>query len=132
MLKLLTRSSVSRFLISGGFNTAATYALYLLLLNILSYRISYSIAFVTGVVLAYVLNRTFVFKSHRGLKSVLWMPLVYLGQYLVGMLVLWLWVELLELPHQAAPLVAILITLPLNYLISRFAFTKRQRKFKHS
>lgn len=127
MLKSLSKSSVVRFLLSGGFNTAVTYALYLLLLTVLSYQVSYTIAFVTGIVLAYFLNRLFVFRSHRGIHSILWMPMVYLGQYLVGILVLWVWVEYLQLNEKGAPLVAILITLPLNYLVSRFAFTKQQR-----
>ena len=49
----------ARFLVSGGFNTLVTYGLYLLLLNVLSYRISYTIAYVAGIVLAYSLNRFF-------------------------------------------------------------------------
>lgn len=130
MLKRLSKSSVVRFLLSGGFNTAATYALYLALLTVLSYQASYTIAFVTGIVLAYFLNRLFVFRSHRGIQSILWMPMVYLGQYLIGILVLWVWVEHLQLNEKGAPLVAILITLPLNYLVSRFAFTKHQRNIQ--
>lgn len=122
MLERLLRKPTFRFLFSGGLNTALTWLLYLLLLNVLSYRVSYTLAFATGIALAYLLNRTFVFRSHRGLRSVLWMPLIYLAQYLTGLLVVWLWVEKLHWPEQFAPLVAVLITLPLNYAASRFAF----------
>lgn len=113
-----------RFLLSGGLNTALTYGLYLALLGTLPYGVSYSIAFVSGIALAYVLNRVFVFRSHRGLQSVLWMPLMYLLQYLTGMLVVWTWVHILHWHAALAPLVAILVTLPLNFAVSRFAFVK--------
>ncbi|BCJ04969.1 membrane protein [Pseudomonas sp. RtIB026] len=125
MLRGLPRHPLPRFLLSGGFNTVATYALYLLLLSILSYRLSYSIAFVTGIVVAYVLNRTFVFRSHRGIRSVAWMPILYLLQYLMGMLIVWFWVEQLGWPQEPAPLAATLITVPINFVLSKFAFMKR-------
>lgn len=60
----------ARFLVSGGFNTVVTYGIYLLLLNVLSYKTSYTIAYVAGIVLAYSLNRYFVFKSHQGLSLI--------------------------------------------------------------
>ncbi|MHA6197613.1 GtrA family protein [Pseudomonas wadenswilerensis] len=128
MLHRLTHHPAIRFLLSGGFNTAVTYALYLALLDVLPYRASYTIAFVSGIVLAYVLNRTFVFRSHRGLQSVLWMPLMYLLQYLAGLFIVWIWVEKLGWQAGLAPLAAILITLPLNFAISRLAFVKRPAK----
>ncbi|WP_050989996.1 GtrA family protein [Pseudomonas donghuensis] len=130
LLTRLANSSALRFLLSGGFNTACTYAVYLLLLVIFPYQLSYTIAFASGIALAYVLNRGFVFRSHRGLHSVLLLPLTYLGQYAIGLCVLWLWINILDWPEESAPLAAILVTLPLNYLFSRFAFMKRPQKTK--
>ena len=45
-----------RFLVSGGVNTLGTYLLYLALLVLLPYWLSYAIAFVSGIALAYVLS----------------------------------------------------------------------------
>lgn len=125
LLERLAAVQVLRFLLSGGVNTLLTYALYLLLLTFCSYQLSYTIAFASGILLAYILNRTFVFRSHRGLHSVVWMPLTYLAQYLVGLLATWIWVDAVQLDERLAPLAAIALTLPLNYFLSRFAFTKR-------
>lgn len=123
-----SKSSAFRFLLSGGFNTGVTYVLYLALLSVLSWRLSYTLAFATGIVLAYVLNRVFVFRTHRGIRSVAWLPLVYLTQYLLGMLVAWVWVEPLGWYEQLAPLAATLVMLPVTYLLSHVAFVKTPRK----
>ncbi|CAM3031359.1 GtrA family protein [Pseudomonas floridensis] len=116
----------ARFLMSGGFNTALTYGIYLVLLTFLSYTVSYTISYVTGIALAYVLNRFFVFKSHQGLRSVIMLPLIYLIQYGLSLVILWCWVEKLELDARLAPLVAIALTLPVTFLLSKLAFSAKQ------
>jgi len=114
----------SRFLISGGFNTVVTYIIYLLLLMVASYKVSYTAAYLFGIFLAFFMNRYFVFKSHKGLRSIAFFPFVYLVQYIVSMLCLWLWIEQLGWNEEVAPLVAIAITVPLTYVLSRFVFVK--------
>ncbi|WP_455925526.1 GtrA family protein [Pseudomonas putida] len=119
------KSSFVRFLLSGAFNTAVTYGLYLLLLNVLAYQASYTIAYVTGIVLAFVLNRFFVFQSHRGLTSIILFPTVYLAQYLLNLIVVWLWVDRLHLSDKLAPLAAIALSVPVTYGLSRHVFKPR-------
>ncbi|WP_331711547.1 GtrA family protein [Pseudomonas sp. URMO17WK12:I11] len=114
-----------RFLLSGGFNTLVTYVLYLLLLSCFSYQISYTISYCLGVVLAYYLNRVAVFKSHRGLLSLLLFPLVYVAQYLLTGSVLWGLVVQLGLDERLALLVAIALMVPVNFLLSRKIFTRK-------
>jgi putative flippase GtrA len=115
-------SPFARFLISGGVNTLATYLLYLALLQALPYWLSYAIAFVSGIALAYALNRFFVFGAPRSEKKAAMLPLVYLAQYLVGALIVYLWVDLLHLHAAFAPLASIAITIPLTYAASRWLF----------
>lgn len=112
----------ARFLLSGAFNTAATYLLYLLLLRFLTYRLSYSLSFVAGIALAYILNLRFVFRVQGGWKSLFLFPLVYLAQYLAGLVVVSLWVEVLGLTAQLAPIAAIVVTIPLTFALSRLVF----------
>jgi len=111
-----------RFIVSGGLNTAITYGVYLALLQQLSYQISYSIAYMSGVVISYAFNRSFVFKNHRGLRSILLFPLIYVTQYGFGMLLLWLWIDMAGLSDKLAPLMVVAVTLPLTYVLSRFVF----------
>lgn len=125
LLKRLHEFSFARFLASGAFNTLFTYALYLMLLNIINYKASYTITYIFGIFLSYILNRYFVFKSTTGSRSILLYPLVYVAQYLTSMGILWLWVDYLHLNEKAAPLIAILITIPITYLLSKAIFTKK-------
>ncbi|WP_434682062.1 GtrA family protein [Pseudomonas sp. R1-18] len=110
---------------SGGVNTALTYGLYLLLLLYFPYAVSYTISYISGILLAYVLNRFFVFKSHRGIRSILLLPLIYLVQYLLSLVILWWWVEQLHFDARVAPLIAIAITLPVTFVLSKLAFSDK-------
>ena len=126
--QLVASSSFVRFLISGGINTICTYAAYLTLLRFVAYQVAYTIAYVFGIVLAFLINRLFVFKTHRGWRSMVLFPFVYLAQYLASLAVLWVWVEHLHLWKEAAPLVAVLITVPLTFLLSRMVFGRTVSK----
>lgn len=117
-----------RFVLSGGFNTIATYALYLVLLGFFSYQISYAVAYVSGVILAYYLNSKLVFKSNQGLRSVLLFPLVYVVQYIWNGFVLWVAVEKFGVNSEFALLVVILLFVPVSYFLSRKIFSANNYK----
>jgi putative flippase GtrA len=121
------RGAKVRFLLAGGLNTALTYLLYLALLYATTHQVSYAISFACGIAISYVLNRLFVFKVHQGYRSALMLPLVYLVQYLLGAAVVWLWVDYLHQHAMLAPAIAILLTLPLTYFLSKFAFVGKIR-----
>ncbi|MEE4676796.1 GtrA family protein [Pseudomonas alliivorans] len=121
------KQDFARFLMSGGFNTALTYGLYLVLLTFLSYNVSYTLSYLTGMLLAYTLNRFFVFKSHQGMRSIILLPLIYLVQYCLSLAILWCWVEKLELDARLAPLVAIALTLPVTFVLSKLAFSSKPK-----
>lgn len=114
--------SFARFLVSGGVNTLITYVLYLALLQVLPYRLSYTISFVFGIALAYVINHYFVFQVRRHGARGLLFPFVYAVQYLVGLLVVHTWVALLHWHASLAPLAAIVVTLPVTFLLSKWVF----------
>ncbi len=115
-------SRVLRFLLSGGLTTAASWLTYLLLLQVLPYRWSYSIAYVLGVVLAYLLYRHFVFRRNGGARAVAALLAAYLLQYLLGLLLVTLWVQALGAPAVWAPLFAVVVSLPFTYAINRWGF----------
>ncbi len=117
----------ARFLLSGGLNTAATYALYLLLLRFVSYSTSYTIAYITGIVLSYFLNRSFVFRANCRLSTVALFPLVYLVQYLAGLAIVSLWTGILGWNALYAPIPAILLTVPLTFATAHWIFAGKER-----
>ena len=117
-----------RFLCTGGINTAVTYVIYLLLLKVFNYQLSYTIAYVTGIAIAYFLNKIFVFTSHQGWKTVMLYPFVYAAQYLFGMFVMWFAVSSLGLNVALAPLVVVVLSIPLTYWLSSFVFVGSKSK----
>jgi putative flippase GtrA len=117
----------ARFLLSGGFNTGVTYALYLVLLRFVPYKTSYTIAYITGIVISYFLNRSFVFRANRGLSTAAMFPLVYLVQYLAGLAIVSFWTGILGWNAAYAALPAILLTIPLTFALAHWIFAGKER-----
>lgn len=109
-----------RFLLVGATNTLFSYLLYLLLLTFLSYLSAYSIAYCAGIVFSYFLNVHFVFKKRVSLASFLKFPAVYVIQYALGAIVLWLLVGKAGVSPSLAMIAVIIVTIPVTFLASRF------------
>lgn len=128
------RSSTSgpfvRFLLSGAVNTGLTYLLYLFLLQWMGARLSYSIAFASGIALSYSLGRVFVFRQPAHAGRGRYFPLIYLLQYLLGLLIVHAWVELLGWPPALAALASICLTVPLTFVLSRWVFQAPARSYE--
>jgi len=114
-----------RFLIAGGINTAATLALYWVLLPWVRPHVAYALSFLAGIVLSYLLNTTFVFRVRRSWGGFLAFPLVYAVSYAVGALVLQVAIGPLGLDARLAPLLSIIATVPTTYLLSRAVLRDR-------
>lgn len=112
-----------KFIGAGGVNTIITYLLYLILLLVLSYQISYTITYIFGIFLSYWLNIKFVFQEKGSKKKILLFPLVYVFQYLIGMLILYIVIDKLNTPKELGPIIVIIVTLPLTFLLSKKVLT---------
>ncbi|HEY2818053.1 MAG TPA: GtrA family protein [Casimicrobiaceae bacterium] len=110
----------TRFLIAGAVNTVISYTAYLLLLAILPYLIAYAISYVVGIAISYLLLTRFVFRTQRRLSTAVRFPLVYAVQYLMGSIVLALLVERWGVRASIAAIVAIVASIPVTFLLSRF------------
>lgn len=108
-----------RFAAVGLFNTAAGYVLYLLLLRFLSYAESYALTYAAGIFISYGLNSRFVFRRSLKLGKALRFPVVYGVQYVLSASALWVAVELLAVDPRIAALLAVALTVPVVFLLSR-------------
>jgi putative flippase GtrA len=115
-----------RFLVAGAVNTVLTLVLYLMLLDFVSHPVAYTSAFVVGIAISYLLNRSFVFRAKGGLQTVVLFPVVYVAQYLVGLVVVLLWVDVLGWPASMASIAAVVVTIPLTYVLSRRIFVRHR------
>lgn len=124
-LKRFIKSRFLRFFLAGGGNTFATYLLYLLLLQFMGYRLAYSITFVAGIAFGYLINAFWVFDKPPTARSALAYPVVYFVQYLMGLALLALIVEIMGVPQVIAPLIVVAFTLPTMFLMTKFIFSER-------
>lgn len=109
----------ARFLVAGAVNTAATMALFWAVLPHTEYALAYTIAYVVGIALSYALNTLLVFKVKPSARTAAMYPLVYAFQYLFGLLVLWIWADVLMLPVQYGIVAVVILSIPLTFLLSR-------------
>ena len=123
MIKSMS-SEFIRFILAGGANTVATYALYLLLLAVFPYPTAYTVSYAVGIALAYYLNSLFVFRQPLQWKKTFTFPLVYVIQYCVGIALLFLLVEVFHVSAAIAPLLVIACTVPLTFVLSRRVLVK--------
>jgi putative flippase GtrA len=115
----------SSFVIVGAINTVLTYMLFLFIQQYTHYWIAYTIAFVVGIVLSYLLNVLFVFKGGHSIGAMLKFPFIYLLQYLYGSLALITIVEALGIAKPIAMLIVIATSVLLTFLLVRLVFRNR-------
>ncbi|MDR9753892.1 GtrA family protein [Pseudomonas sp. SZMC_28357] len=108
-----------KFLIVGSINTGAGYIFYLAFIQVMAYTYAYSLSYALSVVVSYVLNARFVFNEPLSLKKLLAFPLVYIVQYITGLCLVYIAVEKLSIPPVLAPLLIIIVTLPVTFLLAR-------------
>ena len=108
------------FVFFGAVRTVVGYGIFLLLVLFLPYPIAYTICYTVGVFISYYLNARFVFREKRRLSKALQFPVVYLVQYLIGLGLLYLLIEVAHLSKFFAPIVIVSVTVPCTYALSRY------------
>lgn len=124
----MTRSSsrqLARFLVAGALNTGLTYLAYLVLLQVVSYRWAYSVSYVAGICLSFVLNSLYVFRTPLSWRRLLPYPSVYLVQYLLGLAVVYAGVELLRWDERLMPVAVLAVTVPVSFLMNRWVLNEK-------
>lgn len=114
-----------KFLAGGLLNAFLVYGFYLLLLKVLSPVLAFSVSYLAGLLLSWIINSRFVFLSRpaplRFPSFILAHALIYLG----GVSGIWFATDLLSVKASLAPFVAVSFTTPLAYLLMRFVFDNK-------
>ena len=120
----MARSQFVRFVGTGVVNTAVGYTVYLVLLAFLPYLVAYAIAYVLGIAFSYFMMTRFVFDAPRRWSTALQFPAVYVVQYLMNSAVIYVLVEYFAVRPFAAALVAIVLSVPVTFLLARTILRK--------
>ncbi|KRA46635.1 hypothetical protein ASD72_05445 [Pseudoxanthomonas sp. Root630] len=108
-----------RFLIGGGANTLLSYALYWMLLPWMPYAWAYTVSYALTILSGFAINTWFVFRTSWSWVKLVAFPLIHVVNYLASLSIVWVAVEILNVPKTIAPVVATLIVLPLNFALTR-------------
>lgn len=116
-----------KFGIVGVSNTAISLCVYELCVHLgLHYLAANAVGLVISVVNAYYWNNRCVFGDGRKktfpqhLRAYLKSLTAYGGAFVLDSLLLTLWVEALGVPEALAPLLNLVITIPLNFLVNKY------------
>lgn len=108
-----------RFLIGGGLNTLLSYAIYWLLLPWLSYPFAYTLSYAAAILTGFAINTWFVFRTPWSWRKLAAFPLVQLLNYLLGLGAVTACIRYVGIDVRMAPVLATLIVLPVNFLLTR-------------
>ena len=89
----------------------------------MGYRFAYSLTFVAGIGLGYLVNAFWVFDKIPTARSALAYPAVYVVQYLMGLALLAVLVEAVDVPEMIAPLIVVVATQPAVFLLTKYIFS---------
>lgn len=124
-----------KFGLVGVSNTILSYVLNILALILLQnmgmspdydYLVAQFIAFVISVAWSFYWNNKLVFKEEEGGQRVWWKTMIktYISYSFTGIflnsILLWIWVSLLHISKLIAPLINLIISIPVNFLINKF------------
>lgn len=110
-----------RFLFAGALHNVAGYGLYLLLNLFLPYAAAYTVSYGSAVLVSFILNRRFVFKSSRSVSATL-LPFfaLHLSAYIIAIGLVTVLVEFFATPEWMAPLLATAVLTVYMFFGTRF------------
>jgi putative flippase GtrA len=108
-----------RFVAVGAANSIVTYLIYLALLQFVGYAVAYTVSYACGIAFSYIANSLAVFRAPMSVKSAVRFPMVYLAQYLLGMALMWLFVDVLEIAAWLAPWITTVVLVPVSFVLTR-------------
>ncbi len=112
-----------KFGLVGVSNTLVSLGVYYLLVYLGVHYIAANLAgFVLGTLNSYFWHNKYVFQAQKRkhLQALLKTFLAYGGSFLLGTLLLYMMVDVWGLSEYFAPLLNLLVTIPLNFLINKY------------
>jgi putative flippase GtrA len=114
---------IATYLFNGIINTSITYPSFIVLSDIIDYRIAISIIFPLGALLSYFMNKKLVFKKERGSITIFF--IIVTTMYLTNLSITWILVEFGDISKEISQAIAIFIAFIGGYLLNKkFSFKK--------
>ncbi len=127
MMKWMTKDRVAeivRFGVVGVLATAIHYGVYYVLLALLNPTLSYTIGYAVSFCCNYLLSSRFTFRVGLSVGRAASFGVSHVLNYLIGVGLLNLFI-VFGVSSEIAPLPVFVLVVPINYLLVRFALTRR-------
>lgn len=85
----------------------------------MEFTFAFTIAYVVGFFSGFAINTYFVFETRWSWRKLFMFPGVHAVNYAFGVVVVWIFVEYLGVSRKVAPVISAILTIPLNFLLSR-------------
>lgn len=110
----------TRFIVVGVINTLSYYSIYLVLHNVvnLPYLIAHLVGFLISLNISFFLNCYVTYRIKPTLKKYLYFPLTQVVNMSVSTVLIFVFVEFLNLNSNIAPFAAVLFTVPITFIVS--------------
>lgn len=114
-----------KFAFVGLSNTLITYVSYVICVYFgIYYQLSNLIGYLIGIVNSFYWNNKYVFKQKEGenrsiVKAFVKCVMSYAGGYVISTVLLFLWVQVFHLSEYLAPIISLLLTVPLNFVLNK-------------
>ena len=115
---------MSRFVVVGLLATAIHYAIYYLLLPTMSPNAAFTVGYAVSFLCNYGLSSRFTFRVDTSVQRFVSFGLSHATNYFIQMVLLNLFIGL-GVSEPLAPLPVYVVAVPINYLMVRFALTRR-------
>lgn len=104
----------------GVINTLTYYSIYLVLHNLFSmpYLVAHLLGFLISLNVSFFLNCYVTYRIKPTLKKYLYFPLTQVVNMSVSTILIFIFVEFLNLNSNIAPFAAVLFTVPITFLVS--------------
>lgn len=109
----------ARFLVIGGFNFGVTYGLYCLLVFWWHPQLAWLTVFCIGLAMGFYLHTRVVFHGQLGHRKAIGYALMQLGLYALSSAVIHLAISRFGLGPRLAGAIAIVVNVPISFLLSR-------------
>lgn len=106
----------------GASNTLLSFAIYYVLIYFnVNYIIANTLGYIISSVWGYMLNKKWVFKDSKEetTKSAIKYYIVYGSSFLINILCMYIWVDVLNISRIIAPILTMVITVPYNFIFNK-------------
>lgn len=117
-------TEILRFIVVGVLATVIHYFIYIVLQNIISVNIAYTIGYVISFCSNFWLTARFTFKTDATVKRGMGFAISHLINYCMQMIILNISIGF-DIPATLAPIAVLVICVPIQFLLIRFVFKNR-------